>query len=63
MTNEHIFVVTEAYVRGEGAAKYVMDKNMSLSEFVEFLEFRQPYTTEEEREHFFDGFWTTYRRN
>lgn len=30
MNNEYIFVVTEAYVRGERAAEYAMENNFSL---------------------------------
>lgn len=62
MNNEYIFVVTEAYIRGEKAAEYAMENNFSLFDLKAFFEQRKPWATESERQHFFDGFWTAFRR-
>ena len=42
MNNEYIFVVTEAYVRGERAAEYAMENNFSLFDLKAFFEQRKP---------------------
>lgn len=62
MSNEQIITVTEAYIRGEKAAEYVIMTNAALADLETIFKIRKGWRTESERQDFFDGFWTAFRR-